>query len=352
MTQTTRSTQFLAITLAAVVLACSGKTGDTGRQPHQQPAAAESSTVAAAQPTPLSDQDVINAADPGPGLRCGYQAAGVTDCKGAHPLGVLRGNSTADTKNLAHWATTLDTAPGGAAADRAAADATQPPIRLRVHAIDGGDRVWVAKLHKKGTVMVRIDADDMSRGPDAVYGIGKIPGRDLTGKFFLVVEQFDASAGSTADAVRVSRWHIYAVERDNHGTERLNPLDPARSGTFRLCRMPSPSSVKYLQASFASCLHAHQTLALDTLPDVRRALKSQSILTAFIEGRPDIGIAPLARTVGFHGFTAVSVRSRLDSLQVPLGEPYLTTFAEIVRALDTDPVWVLCGLGCCTADAA
>lgn len=242
------------------------------------------------------------------------------------------------------------------------------------HTLDS-DRYFVpdiatAPATERGMVVARISADmDRRKGPDAMYGVGHITGRNFRSEFYIVVDAYDADERDfERGGYKVGRWFVLGVEdvRDGNNRRRTVASRVGKTGTFRLCAHPHDEQTRRYGAGFKPCVLASKLgQVLSANEGLRQALGSNSIFHAVAEVATTLQAE--SRPRGFETLALPSERSDLtDARRTAYVRPALDAFlkaknvslqtadatalvAILVASLDA-PAWMPCGVGCCAAD--
>ncbi|MCC6241459.1 MAG: hypothetical protein IT353_01405 [Gemmatimonadaceae bacterium] len=215
---------------------------------------------------------------------------------------------------------------------------------FRVAATKSPHRMKLRKLNADGMIVAKLHADPM--GPkDKRYGIGGFSddlAQLLDTVFFIAIGGYDELNldESTDSSRRVSQWYVYGVDKSTPGQRKL--VRVGNTGSLRWCRHPHDQPKRDSAATFVNC---------QVSKDAQRLLSDKMALTALMAlAGGQWAAAKPPRSVS--GLLAL-VRSIPPQLQPanPFNRESAAAFGR-VRLFDPSlaPVWLTCGVGCCTAD--
>lgn len=208
-------------------------------------------------------------------------------------------------------------------------------VSQTVRAIVGPTHYAFRDLGTRGLVVARITGD--ADGPDdAIYGIGASRTKGWQDDFFLVIEDVQLPqppVGEKPESYRVARWNLVGIDANRK-------LGVVSYGTTRFCKRMHSDADRKRASRFISCslmTLLSQAVAGDTALSrigVDRLLDSLRLLPPVAAATSDSGEF-LRRTAD------AGIRAKVDAMMV---------IRRVLREEATDPAWVVCGIGCCTAE--
>lgn len=220
----------------------------------------------------------------------------------------------------------------------------QPMFQIR--SIKKADKIALKKMPDGGYVLARITAD-RSGSEDARYGIGRRTSNAAgvtSNEFFIVANKFDINDKREFEkGLKVATWEIWGIA-GNDGERRLVKIGE-QTGDVRYCGPAHQTSYKERSAKFLRC----STIG------ALHALRADASFSARLLGMRETEFSSLKADD-----RRVSIDRMIEAIRATAGGPQLKAFssseqARIASLRDeindpTNPAWMACGVGCCTAD--
>ncbi len=174
------------------------------------------------------------------------------------------------------------------------------------------------ELKDRGIVVARLQASANSGKIDKRYNVGGAKTKDMKNSFFFVISDVDFPvAFPTTSSYPVGRWTLYGI--DNAGK-----IAEVSRGKLHYCSPNATHPAGGTSIRFTGCADAHRVSQMEAQPAVTRILHGRTLSKAWTTDR-----ASLTKAFG-------------------------ASAAQMVRILDSEdiaPVWVMCGVGCCTMES-
>lgn len=285
----------------------------------------------------------LGAGPPDACLPAAGSTAGRPACPGYPPSDI------ADTPEFRRWLSGLSSwRPESVELPRKTSGPT--PVMTRVTALDATDKAPIKLLASRGLVVAKLERDPAG-GEDPRYGIGR-PGTEALGRtYYFVVRPFDPSKLSYAwrwasgrTSYPIAHWTIYGVR---NGVQ----LDSLKSGAFHWCRHTHEATSATKPATFTTCKNAEEASKIEhrllqkaasdpKYAQLVAAIRQYSLLGVILNVQP----GPVPRST-------VGVFAQQEPL---IGELLSADDMKTIQRIRDEaleaPVWVRCGVGCCTAD--
>jgi hypothetical protein len=308
----------------------------------------------AAAPAPPDYIDVINAAKPA--IPCTLTGPEPLRCNG-YPNPELWAYRTHpdSAKKLAAWAKTRVFVKRKPGAFR------KPTQSLQVAQINDVEKFWLRTLEGAPArrlpqvMFVASLSARMNQPPDDDYGAGKNKdGIPFFREFYIVIDGYtsDPAGDYVRNSYKAGTFSVYGIGtfQGDDGPEDRLVLVGTEHRKFRICAAMHSPTVRNEGAQFKSCDAATQLSdLLKVNAPLASALAGRSLYQAVAPiDRARIGVtsaeAPVREKALTEALDAFIQRHHLNA-QV-LRQPLLTMLLDE----STDPAWMPCGVGCCTAD--
>ncbi|MCA0374183.1 MAG: hypothetical protein LCH84_00855 [Gemmatimonadetes bacterium] len=283
----------------------------------------------------------------GPDNRCTSEtnASAATVCEG-YPPGELT-----SSPEIIRWLSTRTWRPERITATRRTVTQGGPLKTMTLQALSRTDMAELRELKSRGLVIARIEGDPES-DEDQRYGIGgaETKGRGLQRAFIFVAEPFRLKYPtfvgrllSNAPSYPIGAWTLY-------GQTAAGQLVAVKRGTLRWCAHAHTRSVTLDPAQFIDCDSAERaaTIHARLLRDPRIREARFDSLSARLRV---LSIVRVIRDIPFTDTTRAARQAQIKAeFQDLIDDRELIFFTDLTFDVEDDPVWVRCGVGCCTTD--
>lgn len=222
-----------------------------------------------------------------------------------------------------------------------------------IRVIEDSKHVQLKDLARGGVVMARLDVRSMP-AEEARYGITKEHVKTYGKQFYIVVDLVqDNPSVPTNGGLPLGRWRIYGVTKATpHRLEQVG----TKEGINRYCLDAHTPQQQLDGARFQTCPGASYLAGIERIKVISRALKDRESLLSAIE-RVNTEVDKERKPL--HQFTSQDVKLALEAIVGPGATSELESaltgddiekIRKILEDFPTDPAWMTCGIGCCTAD--